>query len=310
MAFNKKKVRWSTFGILIVMGLYASSIRVESVRVVLDTLGSWCFSAGMEAQMMLLAPFHKWCKYGASITALHGRIDRLQKERDALWQEIVKREGIATFGQDTEEIRAYARRYQYEGNLLLAQCILKECTPDQQIVVVDKGARHGVTTSMVAVYKNMLLGRVSDVQDWHSKITLITDRLCKISAYCVKTRAAGIVEGVNKSDEIRLSYISHLSSVQEGDEVLSSGQGLIFPRGFALGTIKHCELDGLYHKVVINPCIDVTSIDFCYLLEKGAVSGVDVIEKIEKESENLSSLDADKATKAGEKHNSDSHFSR
>jgi rod shape-determining protein MreC len=273
---SKKKVQWSIFSIVVVMGLYAGCLQVQDIRASLDFFGSLCCSVGMQVQQKMLAPIHKWYAYGASVTALHERIDRLQEERDALWEEIIKREGIATFGQDTEEIRAYARRYQHEGPLLLAQCMIKECTPDQQLMVVDKGARHGVTTSMVAVYKNMLLGRVSEVQDWYSKITLITDRLCKITAYCVKTRAAGIVEGVNKVGEVQLSYISHLSVVQEGDEVLSSGQGLIFPRGFALGTIVSCELDGLYHKVLIKPCIDVTSIDFCYLLEKGSVSGAEL----------------------------------
>jgi rod shape-determining protein MreC len=272
----KKKVGWGVFGIIIIMGFYAGSLRLDDVRTTLDSCSSWCFSVGMRMQQVVLAPFNQWCKYGSSISVLHERIDRLQKERDILWQEMVKREGVTTFGQDTEEIRAYARRYEYEGTLLLAQCTVKESTPNQQVMIVDKGARHGVKTSMVAVYKNMLLGRVSEVQDWHSKITLITDRLCKIAAYCVKTRAAGIVEGINKADEIQLSYISHLSTVQEGDEVLSSGQGLIFPRGFALGTITRCELNGLYYKVIIKPCIDVASIDFCYLLEKGAVSGIDL----------------------------------
>lgn len=282
---SKKKVRWGILGVIVVMGLYASSLRIENVRASLDSCGSWCFSVGMQFQQQLLAPFHRWCKYGASIDSLHERIDRLQKERDSLWEEMVKREGMVTFCQDTEELRAYAQRYQHQGSLILAQCIVKESTPDQQVVIVDKGARHGVTTSMVAVYKNMLLGRVSEVQDWHSKITLITDRLCKIAAYCVNTRAAGIAEGANKPDELQLSYISHLSSVYEGDEVLSSGQGLIFPRGFALGTIIHCELDGLYHKVVIKPCIDVAAIDFCYLMEKGAVSGAEVIKEVEEGQE-------------------------
>jgi len=110
----------------------------------------------------------------------------------------------------------------------------------------------------------------------------------------VQTRAAGIVEGINKQDELRLSYISHLSVVHEGDEVLSSGQGLIFPRGFALGTISHCEVDGLYQKVVLKPCIDVTAIDFCYLLEKESVAGFDasgIEEIVEQEAVDLHKQD-------------------
>ena len=271
----KKRVRRGFLGIIVVMGFYGASLRVEGIRSSLEIVGSRLFFMGMALQQEILAPFQGWSKYGSSVSALHERIDRLQKERDDLWEERIKREGTATFSLDTQEIRSYAQRYEYEGSLILAQCMVKEITPDQHVMIVDKGARHGVTTSMVAVYKNMLLGRVSDVQELHSKVTLITDRRCKITAFCVKTRAAGIVEGVNKEDEVSLSYISHLSEVEEGDTVLSSGQGLIFPYGFALGSIEHCEIDGLYHKISIKPCKNTASIDFCYLFEKGTVSALD-----------------------------------
>lgn len=280
-----KKNRWRMVGVLTVMFIYVGSLRIEAVKEYVHAFGSWCCSLGVQTQQAVLYPFHRWCMYGASITSLHERIDRLQKERDSLWEELVKREGLVTYGSDTNDIRSYAERYTYNGDLILAQCVLKEFTQKQHTIIVDKGSRHGVTPSMVAVYKNMLLGRVDEVQPWHSTVRLITDRLCKISAYCVKSRAQGIVEGTNDPALLNLSYISHLSSVEVGEEVLSSGQGLIFPRGFALGVISSCVTDGLYQKIILKPCLDPHMIDFCYLLEKGSLTAFDAENELPREAE-------------------------
>jgi cell shape-determining protein MreC len=63
--------------------------------------------------------------------------------------------------------------------------------------------------------------------------------------------------------------VSHLASVKEAEMVVSSGEGLVFPQGFALGRIKMIEPDGLYTKIEIEPLIDLLTIDYCMLMKKG-----------------------------------------
>lgn len=58
--------------------------------------------------------------------------------------------------------------------------------------------------------------------------------------------------------------------MQEGDLVLSSGEGLIFPRGFALGNVKHYQVNGLLHDVIVEPLINLETINYCYVIQKGA----------------------------------------
>jgi rod shape-determining protein MreC len=121
---------------------------------------------------------------------------------------------------------------------------------------------------MVAVYNSCLVGKVIEVYPWYCKVGLITDSECKIAAFCAKTTTNGILEGLNKDDVMMLRYVSHLSQVMEGDVIVSSGQGLIFPAGFGLGTIIHIAKENLFYTIRVKPMIDLQSVQHCIIIAK------------------------------------------
>jgi rod shape-determining protein MreC len=136
-------------------------------------------------------------------------------------------------------------------------------------VFIDRGASKGVQPNMVALYKNCLIGRVSEVYPSYSKVLLITDKTCKIAALCGTTKSSGIHEGLNKKDYCTLNYVSHLCTLEEGELVISSGEGLVFPQGFGLGKIKSFTRKGLFYDVVIEPLVDLKNIEYVYIIQKG-----------------------------------------
>ena len=97
---------------------------------------------------------------------------------------------------------------------------------------------------------------------------ILTDNNCKVSAFTNTDNAQGIVQGENKKNQCRLSYVSHLSKVQKGDFVFSSGQGLIFPEGFCLGKIKDYTTKDLCHNIELETLIDFESLEFCLLINR------------------------------------------
>ncbi|HVX01058.1 MAG TPA: rod shape-determining protein MreC, partial [Candidatus Babeliaceae bacterium] len=152
---------------------------------------------------------------------------------------------------------------------IIADIILKQLTPEQQFFLVDAGSHKGITVGMVAVYKNCLVGKVTEVYPFYSKIVLITDSSCKISAFCLRTKAQGIHEGENSLDTTHLSYVSNLEAVQEDDLVLSSGEGLVFPRGFGLARVKYVELKDFKYTILLQPLVDFHTLTQCSLILKG-----------------------------------------
>ncbi len=171
------------------------------------------------------------------------------------------------YAQDTEEVRQFAERYETE-QAILAQVLVRQLNQEQQSYSIDVGSNRGVTVDMVAVYKNCLLGRVSVVYPTYAKIQLITDSGCKVAAFCGTTQAQGIHEGRNNAYESSLNFVSHLEHVAVGDLVVSSGSGLVFPRGFMLGSIKDAKVDGLYYAITVTPPLDLHTVDYVYLIKK------------------------------------------
>jgi len=103
-------------------------------------------------------------------------------------------------------------------------------------------------------------------------VTLITDQTSKIPVVCTQTGSQGILEGLNKLDVANLSFVSHLQTMVKDDLILSSGDGLVYPKGFAAGRIVDFSLNannGLIYLVTVKPLAPLRDIRFCCLLSKG-----------------------------------------
>jgi rod shape-determining protein MreC len=135
-----------------------------------------------------------------------------------------------------------------------------------QICWVDAGADHGICLNMIAVFKNNIVGRVIHVDPWYSKIALITDKRCKIAVSCVQTKTVGIYEG-NNSAMPSLEFVPHYEKLMVGDILMSTGQGLVYPQGFAIGSIVDFKVDDVAYQVKVQPLIDLEQLDFVYLVQ-------------------------------------------
>ncbi len=193
---------------------------------------------------------------------------QLQQENEKLLQEIISLKATASCYEHVKELVEFRKQYQL-NNAHVAQIIYKHFTADSHYVFVNKGSLAGVQSDMVAIYNNAIIGRIDAVYPYYSKVVLITDRSCKVAAYCASTKAIGIYEGTNNLSTAALSHVSHLQQVEEGDLIISSGEGLVFPEGFALGTIYTVERTDIHHKIQIKSLLDVSTISYCYLIQKG-----------------------------------------
>ncbi len=203
----------------------------------------------------------------ATNAQLQRTVQKLEEELINTQAHLISMESQLDYAKETQEVRQFAERYETE-NALLAHVLLRQLNDQQQSYLVDAGSNKGVTIDMVAVYKNCLLGRVATVYPTYSKIQLITDIGCKVAAFCASTEAKGIHEGRNKADETVLNFVSHLETIRIGDLVISSGSGLVFPRGFMLGSIKDAKIDGLYYAITVEPPIDLSAVEYLYLIKK------------------------------------------
>jgi rod shape-determining protein MreC len=205
--------------------------------------------------------------YLRSFSSLINENDLLRQERDKFLAKNIKHKSIKHYYHNIKEIVDFKKNYKFKDSIF-SQVLMKSFLSNENFFFLNKGSNSGVKVDMVAVFKNNLLGRVSEVFPYYSKLTLITDKSCKVAVYCSKTKTKGVHRGNNNKNESKLMYISHLNKVKDGDLLISSGEGLIFPQGFALGKIKSFLKKEVQFKVKVEPLVDFSMIEYCYLIEK------------------------------------------
>jgi rod shape-determining protein MreC len=220
------------------------------------------------AQNKIVMPIKDYFEEKKSIQELQAVIAKLQKERDEVVALNIQLQALFNYIEDTKELTLFKKQFD-TGDAILAQVLVKHFSDQSHYFLIDKGSESGIQQDMVALYKNCLLGKVIEVYPLYSKVLLITDALCKVAAFCPQTQSSGIHEGSNQEGVTGLRYVSHLAEIEPNDLVLSSGDGLIFPKGFALGKIKSCKPDGLFYDVSVELLIDMRKISYCYIVQKG-----------------------------------------
>lgn len=127
-------------------------------------------------------------------------------------------------------------------------------------LLLDAGADQGVVDGMAAMTPQGLAGRVIDVGRRSARILLVTDFNSRIPVVVERTGDHAILEGDN-STEPKLRFLPIGSSLQIGDQILTSGRGGMLPAGLAVGLIA-----GVGAAAEVRPSVDWSRLDYLSLL--------------------------------------------
>lgn len=219
----------------------------------------------LSAYHYCISPFKEKYTHYKEYQKLVEERDFYKKSYTTLHERHIQNLATKGFDQRTAKLEKFSKRY-LSNNSILCKILLHRISNNEQVILVNSGSRHGVTSDMIATYGSCLIGRVIEIFPYYSIVQLITDKRSRISVYCAKTHAKGIVEGENKNNELRLSYVDCLQPLQENDLLISAGEGTVFPEGFGIGTIASYEQQDLHYNVTVTPCYDFQTLEYCYLI--------------------------------------------
>lgn len=224
----------------------------------------------LRVQQSFIAPVKDWLGRRATVRGLERACLLLQEERDELIAENVALKGTAYYAQETADLRDFNQRYLLKKGRVVS-ILARHFSSNNQFFLMDAGARNGIQKDMVALCCNCIIGRVCEVYPWYCKVYLVTDAECKVAAMCQQTGASGIHEGINDKTYTVLRYVSHLEKIELNSMVFSSGEGLVFPRGFALGKIKTITKGDLFYSIDVEPMVDFNTLSYCTLIAKDEI---------------------------------------
>jgi rod shape-determining protein MreC len=246
----------------------------------IETISSYALYPLLRVQRALIVPLAHWVQHKKTITELQDHVELLRQTNEELSSENTQLKAFHLYMNETAELRAFNKRYKKDAGHI-AYVLARHFSPTEHFFLVDMGSTQGIKKDMVAVYGTTIVGKVTQVYPWYCKVCLITDADCKVAASCLsaqalarnnfKKAAHGIHEGCNDIQSCTVQYVSHLESVKVGDTVISSGEGLVFPKGFSLGTIATAEKGELFYAIAVKPLIDFHVLNYCTLAAREAL---------------------------------------
>ncbi|MEN6620143.1 MAG: rod shape-determining protein MreC [Smithella sp.] len=147
-------------------------------------------------------------------------------------------------------------------NFVPAQVVGREHVALSKTFLINKGTVHGLNTGMAVMAAPGLVGRVIEAS-WHvSKVLPIIDENSNIDVIVQRTRLQGIIRGAGSRGCI-MKYISKTQDIREGDIVISSGIGGIFPKGIIIGQVSHVDKQeaGLFLRINVTPSVDFSKLE-------------------------------------------------
>jgi rod shape-determining protein MreC len=144
---------------------------------------------------------------------------------------------------------------------LPAQVISEDASSWFRTVVIDKGSDDGVTEGLPVVVAEGVVGRTIRVASRQSRVLLITDASSAVASLSQKNRTRGISRGLG--DNLTLDFALRLEDIAEGDLIVTSGTGGVFPKGLTVGHVeKVTPVEyGLFQPVTVNPTVDFSRLE-------------------------------------------------
>ncbi|MET0273891.1 MAG: rod shape-determining protein MreC [Phenylobacterium sp.] len=145
--------------------------------------------------------------------------------------------------------------------MVAARIVTDSRGPFANTRLANAGKEKGIKAGNPVMSENGLVGRVIGVTDGVSRVLLLTDIASRTPVMMDRTNARAILTG-DGGPNPKLEYLRGLDPVKQGDRVLTSGDGGVFPRGLPVGTAVK-GLDGRW-RVVLDS--DRAAIDFVRIL--------------------------------------------
>lgn len=132
-------------------------------------------------------------------------------------------------------------------------------------VLIHAGTEDGVREDLPVVDENGLVGRTIRVGFRATRVLLITDINSRIPVQVEGSNHNAIVVGQN-TNVLRMAFTGPDMDVREGDRILTSGHGGVFPADVIVGTVVEVSED----EILILPAAKLESLDFVRVLDYNA----------------------------------------
>ena len=148
--------------------------------------------------------------------------------------------------------------------------------------IIDKGSNDGIAKNMVVVSSKGLVGKVTKVSSNFAIVQSILNENIAVAVMDQQTRdASGVLQGLSDKKDNNMTVVYNLpidSDVKEGDIIVTSGLGKIYPKEIPVGTVVSIQEDNVkvMKSAVVEPFVNFSKLEELFVVIPN--SNIDEIE--------------------------------
>ncbi|HHY18460.1 MAG TPA: rod shape-determining protein MreC [Firmicutes bacterium] len=205
--------------------------------------------------------------------AVH-EVDQLREELAKAQFELERLKEIDLENKRLKELVGFKKEEDY--SLLPTRVIGRDPRAWLKTIVIDKGERDGARIGMPVVTYSGVVGHITSVTRTTSQVALLVDPKTAVGGIVQRTRDFVVVDSADSSGLLRVvplyqkeeenHTLPSLIDFQEGDVVITSGYGGIYPKGLTIGTIMTIKQSSEGVVGTLAPSVDFRRLEEVFLL--------------------------------------------
>lgn len=164
--------------------------------------------------------------------------DDLKQENEKLQESLRELEILKSENNTLKDYLNLKNKYS-EYTTIPANVIERSYSNYDKIVIINAGSNDGLTVNMPVISEYGLVGHIISLTENTAKVQTIIDTASTVSATISTATNTILLKGqLNDNSKLKATYIPTESTVLQGDDVVTSGMGGIYPKGILIGTVN------------------------------------------------------------------------
>lgn len=199
------------------------------------------------------------------------KIKNLKKENEELKlkiQELLsKNSSLKELKKENEILReALGIGLQEEFQLTFAEVTSKDVSQDS--ILINRGLKDRISEGMpVITQQKALVGKISEVYENFSRIILISNKESSFDAKVADSDIPVLIKGKG-SLKILLDFVPQDKNIEEGNLIITTSLGGIYPKGLLIGLITEVKKGDIkpFQQAEVSPFFNISNLENLFII--------------------------------------------
>jgi rod shape-determining protein MreC len=238
--------RVSTLGLraLVLIALSVGLMVADHRQHGLAAIRSGLSAAAWPLQMLVHSPVAAWDWLSASTRTRHELLTENDALRSTTRENDLKLLRLEAIEQENRRLRALVNAAPRDAERVQAATVLRvDLDRLRHRVLVDRGARDGVTRGQPVIDASGIVGQTVNVGPLAAEVILLSDPTHAVPVQVERNGLRTIAVGSGDAERLMLPYLPRNADVQVDDLLVSSGLGGVFPAGLPVARVAAVTRD-------------------------------------------------------------------